>query len=535
MSISPTEHYLLNQLDGTDKIDRAKFNENFQKIDTELYKSSVLYGIIAPTTATAGSLGQCYLDTVTGIAYRCLAVAGSVYTWVPTGVIVASAAPSTGTKASLGQLYFNSVTKLMYECVAISGTIYTWELVDNKLIGSYEFTKLTTLGSKYALANGASYSVVDYPELYLVLGGTKSYKANLIYTGSTTTYAQIIGSAKLNGNYVLWGNIHTTAAIYFPSIWYATSPDGPYTQKTIDTTSFSQGNTIYSKVIWDGTNYIATSMAYNGTAYTTYLYYSPTLDGTWTKLTLTATAIGANNATFFDYVNGVYIYVCAATIKYATSWANVLAGTWLTSTANQIYGNVIHDGTYWIAAGAGVVYWCATLSGTWSSKSLGTNLSGYIIGFNWITFVNGYYIVTGSANASPGALYYSYTTILNGTWTDVLICSASSYYEFTHVEYYKGMYIFLRKFGNGTSESTAIFATADITAGMTSAASLDGNTGAEWTLKGLTADEKLFFCGQYYNNTPYTVYVHTSKLVAGDQAALPTVTLTNTNVFIKIK
>lgn len=82
MSVTTTTHYGLKKPDGSEAIKPDAFNDNAEVIDEQLYKSSVLTGTTAPTTSTAGAVGQFYLDTAAKILYQCM-TQGSVYTWQP--------------------------------------------------------------------------------------------------------------------------------------------------------------------------------------------------------------------------------------------------------------------------------------------------------------------------------------------------------------------------------------------------------------------------------------------------------------------
>lgn len=80
MSVTTTTHYGLKKPDGSEAIKPDPFNDNADVIDEQLHKISVLSGTAAPTTSTAGAVGQFYLDTTAKKLYQCM-TQGPVYTW----------------------------------------------------------------------------------------------------------------------------------------------------------------------------------------------------------------------------------------------------------------------------------------------------------------------------------------------------------------------------------------------------------------------------------------------------------------------
>ena len=80
MSVLTTPHYGLKKPDGSESIKPDAFNDNAEVIDEQLHINSVLTGTAAPTTSTAGAVGQFYLDTAAKILYQCM-TQGPVYTW----------------------------------------------------------------------------------------------------------------------------------------------------------------------------------------------------------------------------------------------------------------------------------------------------------------------------------------------------------------------------------------------------------------------------------------------------------------------
>ena len=70
----------------------------------------VLKGATAPTTNTAGAVGQFYLDTAGSILYQCFAVSGNTYTWNKIGVTIytGTTSPSSSSGAD-GDIYLKKI------------------------------------------------------------------------------------------------------------------------------------------------------------------------------------------------------------------------------------------------------------------------------------------------------------------------------------------------------------------------------------------------------------------------------------------
>ena len=109
MSVTTTTHYGLKKPDGSEYIKPDPFNDNADVIDEQLHKNSVLSGTAAPTTSTAGAVGQFYIDTAGSILYQCVAVSGNTCTWNRIGVAIytGTTEPSSSTGAN-GDFYFKT-------------------------------------------------------------------------------------------------------------------------------------------------------------------------------------------------------------------------------------------------------------------------------------------------------------------------------------------------------------------------------------------------------------------------------------------
>ena len=50
-------------------------------LDEDVRQLPCILGKGAPTTATEGAVGEFYMDTDTGVAYKCVAATKGIYTW----------------------------------------------------------------------------------------------------------------------------------------------------------------------------------------------------------------------------------------------------------------------------------------------------------------------------------------------------------------------------------------------------------------------------------------------------------------------
>ena len=97
------------------------------------YRDKILGLSAAPTTSTvADFIGQTALDLTNNQAYVCVNWSGSTYTWKQTTAsggstpITGTTNPTTSTAGTLGQMYLNTTTQIMYVCTKATSP-YTWK------------------------------------------------------------------------------------------------------------------------------------------------------------------------------------------------------------------------------------------------------------------------------------------------------------------------------------------------------------------------------------------------------------------------
>lgn len=86
--------------------------------------------------------------------------------WDSAVVLKGVTAPTTATVGAVGQFYLDTVMKALYQCKAVDVGVYTWENVVADPVGTIVSTLAPSLGSDFALCNGAYFNKTDYPQLY---------------------------------------------------------------------------------------------------------------------------------------------------------------------------------------------------------------------------------------------------------------------------------------------------------------------------------------------------------------------------------
>lgn len=172
------------------------------------------------------------------------------------------------------------------------------------------------------------------------------------YTNTSVLYT---GIKFLNGYFVLCGYYRatTSSTTYYPSICYATTPTGTWTQKTVGASATS-ATCIYD-IEYGGGYWVVVGA--NGN-----LRYSTAITGTFS-----ANEQGSNNINVVKYANGVFVIGTTAGIYYYTTSP---AGTW--STGNVGVGTTIYNFDYadgnWLYAGSSYYLGITDdLSGTWTN------------------------------------------------------------------------------------------------------------------------------------------------------------------------
>lgn len=355
-------------------------------------------------------------------------------------------------------------------------------------VGDILTTVRNNLGPKWLLCNGQTIERDMYPTLaniYAFNPNEVFAKNDEIFPG---TDARVTHAIYANGYYVVLGTYTNDSDIEKAAIAYSQTLNGEWTVKDLCTIETNGGGAeafagqTYGLVYGNGmyAALVDTGEYSSERANKVYMFYSPTLDGTWTEIQ-SGTAkhdTGSGSVTWsyptgFNFINGYFIkgqylynnyggssYV--PTFSYATSpngpWTSkkVYTGSGYPTTGvtNDIqYAN----GMYALVYNGGYAY-CESLDGTWTRKT--------ISGFNTpiiLRYVNSMWILMGlhyiDNDSSAGVeTKLAYASEITGEWTVLTIEgptytapeeSVSTIKEFQIVPYpfdiiyYKGFYMAL--------------------------------------------------------------------------------------------
>lgn len=345
--------------------------------------------------------------------------------------------PAPGTVEAEGDL-INKATLLkdstaeMYglDDTAVPDDVFA-ALVDK--VGTIRLTMRTDLGDKWLLANGATISEEQYPELFqLLYTGEPNRDFDITYLGDSASgdtahaYKILYG----NGQYVICQDSRLLYSASPSGPWTGTSAPHTYTSRII----FSEADNCFvmaadAKIYWTtsiGDSWSSSTVVYPG-------------DGTYTA--------GSTQWNSVKYVNGMYI----------------LCGTTSMPTSGYPSTAISHS----------LIAYSESLNGPWSFKTLWNqvNNNAYVAScYNFamsVAYGNGYYVVVGATRLYNTSGYaYDQTkiaraTTLGGTWTigtdySTTAPSGASYTSvanLTDVEYFNGRFIACRVVKNNSNQS----------------------------------------------------------------------------------
>nr|DAH76952.1 MAG TPA: hypothetical protein [Caudoviricetes sp.] len=331
-----------------------------------------------------------------------------------------------------------------------------FEEISNRLpkVGDIKTTVRADLGDKWLLCNGDTISDSEYPELVQVLPASDGLTKTLPKTNVSSTHKVYCH----NGVWVITG---TDSGGYL-YIFTATDPNGVWVERKIcDTSGFSAGAT-YNNIVccngvwvitanlktsgrilsatdptgtWTlinpnyGDYYLKDITYYNGKWVAILNYYSgstpyiatcSTLDGTWTKTSLSSAGLSSSSLSLRNlYVyNGMLVMTSGEDNSVYT--ATNPTGTWArhqVASSATVYDVRYQDG-HWVASGRNSSsypsVWIATnIDGTWIEKVVATQPN---VSLDAITYTNGKWIAAGNYSTEG----YAYvTTGPTGEWTQV--------------------------------------------------------------------------------------------------------------------
>ena len=329
----------------------------------------------------------------------------------------------------------NKANLLSDETAAALGDVNTPDeafmaLVDK--VGTIRLTMRTDLGDKWLLANGATISEEQYPELFqLLYTGEPNGDFDITYLGDSAS------GDTAHAYKILYGN-GQYAICQDSRLLYSASPSGPWT-------GTSAPHTYTSRIIFSEADNCFVMAADSK------IYWTTSIGDSWSSSTVTYPGDGTYTAVSTQwysvkYVNGMYI-LCGMTSMPTSSYP---------STA------IRHA----------LIAYSGSLNGPWSFKTLWNQVSSSYTGSceNYamsVAYGNGYYVVVGSTKLynSTGYTYdqtkIARATTLGGTWTigtdySTTAPSGASYVSranLTDVEYVKGHFIACRVVKDNSSQS----------------------------------------------------------------------------------
>lgn len=335
---------------------------------------------------------------------------------------------------------------------------------------AYEISGGTTRvsGTSYKINNGKA-----------LIGGT-AYDISFmlppdvvnVWSGEYQSYVYLNCIAYGNGYWVVGGYNHTDSG-YVAQIAYSRSLDGPWTLKTLWTSTVAKSGNTINAITYSNGYWVATGLCRNNSGSSARIAYATSPGGTWTTKDIWSNS--ATRATFnsigtiyFDssskywvvggcYDTGSNNY---ARIAYTTS----LNGTWTTKDLwNNNYGAsvncIIHANNYWVLGGqnrgsskGATLAYCTTLSGTWTIKYMWGEKSQRSDSIKSIAYNGNYWVVGGcythvDSSGSYGMI--AYATSPGASWTTKTLwgetTGGSSSYEINSLAYGDGYWVAVGK------------------------------------------------------------------------------------------
>ena len=379
------------------------------------------------------------------------------------------------------------------------------------IVGTVKQGVTNPFGAKGLLCNGASYDTPQFPDLSTAQGGVLKYNAP---TQDAVTGYHLFIYYK-NGYYV-YG--HRDASGY-PCIWYSTTLNGTYTKKSLSVTIQSRDKTTieYANGVW------VICVRFNTGGFR--CFSGATLEGAFFESCVSS--VGSTNDwgepiwtgtqwAFTHRING-YIY-----LDYVTG--NPTNANW---TERVVYQSDSY--TYGVAVGAGklvfvysmgttnVVKWISTadLAGTITTGvTVSTGLSEQVVGLG---YVNSKWVAAFTVSGN-GIIYHS--TDL-ATWTKVTIAGANLTGCNATPKYINGNYILVT--------AGAVLFSPTLSAWTT--VLLIGSFSTNYYVGPMQFDGVTYFYGIAYSSRAYLV---SATLLGGSYKVLPTIAaVSGVNSYIK--
>lgn len=287
-------------------------------------------GTTAPTTSTAGYVGQVYLDTSGPTFYWCSNVSGSVYIW------------QKHTNGMYPTLTVNVTTGSTITCV--SGSI---TLTGTSVAGSYTFT-IPSYGSWVVTATLSGQTSTSAS---VVVDTVKVYTASLVYASTTlndNSWAtiQVVAQASMGAN--LWavgdakqvtfnGTVGALTLSSYNGCVFIIGFNHNATLEGNNTIHFQFGKT----AITSGINVCFTDSYYSSTSSGFRMNTSNTNSGGWNssnmRTALCGTSLSSYSGTFIGVLPAALRAVLKSVTKYTNNTGHSTAASAVTATTDYIF------------------------------------------------------------------------------------------------------------------------------------------------------------------------------------------------------
>lgn len=347
-------------------------------------------------------------------------------------------------------------------------------------IGDIQYTLKSSLGTKWALCNGAKVEVESYPELCSVLA-----EQQYIYFNSQTNvftsdqnYTVLSFMKYINGYYIAGANYYDGSTTY-ARIYYTTSLSGSWSYVNVWTySSYDSNGSIFDVAYGNGkwvavgtyggtsSNYDIVRVAYSSSSSigSSWVIANQPWDRTGTVEVLTRVTYANNTWAIVGTVASASVSSTKAYLTYAsditenTSWATKIQ-LW-SGTSSSVPCFITYINNIWFVGGKqadsgssnGVIKYASSLNGTWTTKNVFADSNSSSACVRSLKYLDNKYVAVGAMKGSSATVgKVAYATDYSGTWTVKEI----SWSSFTRTAVYDVEYMNGYWFFNCTNDQTA--------------------------------------------------------------------------------
>ena len=288
---------------------------------------------------------------------------------------------------------------------------------------AYEISGGTTRvsGTSYKINNGKA-----------LIGGT-AYDISFmlppdvvnVWSGEHQAYVSLNCIAYGNGYWVVGGYNHTDSG-YVAQIAYSRSLDGPWSRKTLWTSTVSHSGNTIDAITYANGYWVVAGVGIDSSTQYARIAYATSPNGTWTTKDLWQ---GSNSYYYgiacVTYANNHWVVGGKSSDNARIAYTTDISSTWTTKDLWN-YSATINCITYanncWVVGGnrstasPATKAYCTSLSGTWTIKQLWGNKAND--GSNITSIAcNGNYWVVGGTSPDNDYARIAYATSPGGSWT----------------------------------------------------------------------------------------------------------------------